>query len=101
MAQLSKISKNNTKVYRDFDGRIVEVWLHNTCILQIDWNKHIMSVCTGGWPTVATQTRLNQAFNEIGLPFYARRAGGVITILRDHTNLHYAIDDNQRLGLGF
>lgn len=101
MAQLSKISRNNTKVYRDSHGRIVELWLHNTCILQIDWNERRASICTGGWPTVTTQTRLNQAFNEIGLPFRASRAGGVFTVFRRDLTQDFYLHGSDRVELEF
>lgn len=73
MAQLQKISKNNTTTTLDGHGRIDSVTLHHTRILEIDWGKGEITVNTGGHNTVTTQTRLNQAFNQLGLPFRAAR----------------------------
>lgn len=80
MAQLSRISKNNTKIYKDEEGRINQVWLHNTCILEIDWNKRVFRWYVGGWNTVTSQTRMNQAFNQLGIPHCASRKGGVFRV---------------------
>lgn len=99
MPQTSKISRNNTRVYKDDQGRISEVWLHNTCILEVDWDDRIASVCTGGWPTVTTQARMNQAFNELGLPFYASRRGGVFTVGRRQAQDFYYLHGSRRVEL--
>lgn len=80
MPQVSKISKNNTTTTIDGHGRIDSVTLHHTRILEIDWGKGEITVNTGGYNTVTTQTRLNQAFNQLGLPFRASRKGGVMVI---------------------
>lgn len=73
MPQLSKMSKNNTTTTIDGHGRIDSVTLHHTRILEIDWGKGEITVNTGGYNTVTTQTRLNQAFNQLGLPFCCGR----------------------------
>lgn len=78
MPQLRKISKNNTTVERDSMGRVTAVTLHSTRILNINWGERTVFVYTGGWNTVTTQTRLNQAFNESGIPIRVSRKGGVM-----------------------
>jgi len=90
MPQLRKISRNNTTIGKDADGRPNSVWLHSTCILEVNWTDRVLSVCTGGWPTVTTQTRLNQAFNEWKLPFHASRKGGIFRVHRDGAHREYA-----------
>lgn len=76
MAQLSKISRNNTTVSRDSMGRVTAVTLHATRILSVNWDAKRVVWYTGGYNTVTTQTRMNQTFNECGLPFIAVRSGG-------------------------
>ena len=82
MAQLLKISKNNTTIGKDAKGRPSTVWLHSTRILDVDWDKRVLTVCTGGWSTATTRNRLNQAFYEWGLPFLAGLKGGTIRVHR-------------------
>jgi hypothetical protein len=89
MAQLQRISRNNTCVYKE-NGKLNNVYLYNTCIVQVLPDK--IRLCTGGWLTVTTITRMNQASNEYGLGYTASRKGGILTA-RYH-NKEYTADQD-------
>jgi hypothetical protein len=61
MAQLTKISKNNTTITRENGG--VQITLHNTKI--VDWADGVVTLNTGGFATNTTRDRMNQASNEL------------------------------------
>lgn len=76
MAQTDRISRNNTRIESGPGGR--QVWLHKTCILEERADGSIR-LYTGGWNTVTTRTRINQAANEWRLGFQVGFAGGRFT----------------------
>lgn len=84
MANMQRISKNNTAVAYHADGSVRSVTLHNTVIFQQTEpdadGVRIIAIDNGGYNSVTTQTRLNQIFNELGLPLNYSRSGGVGTI---------------------
>ena len=67
MSQTQKISRNNTCVSNHADGS-KSVTLHSTEVAH--WNPitRQLRLCTGGWYTVTTRTRMSQAMNEWGIP---------------------------------
>ena len=67
MSQISKISKNNTVVLDNRDGS-KSVILHKTEIIRWWPADRKLRLDTGGWYTSTTRTRMQQAFNEWGLP---------------------------------
>jgi hypothetical protein len=67
MGQMSKISKNNTAISRNADGSIV-VRLHSTDVVTVATDGTV-TLNTGGWNTVTTRARMNQAANEFNLGF--------------------------------
>lgn len=75
MAQTQCIARNNTTVYHDKDR--LEVWLYNTCVVQVQHGT--IRLCTGGWLTVTTLARMNQASNQYNLGYRASRKGGILT----------------------
>jgi len=46
---------------------MIEVWYHNTQVVRVT-DKEI-TLNTGGWSTVTTKLRMNQAANEYGLGY--------------------------------
>ncbi len=78
MAQTQTISRNNTAVYTQENGTR-EVYLHKTRVLAVT-SDNVVTLDTGGWLTVTTCTRMNQAANEWRLGFNVSRAGGVLTV---------------------
>jgi len=66
MGQTQRISKNNTTVKRDKDGWTV-CTLHSTDVIKVKDGLAVLN--SGGWKTVTTKARINQACNEWGLPF--------------------------------
>ena len=76
MSQVTKISRNNTKVAR-FAGRTV-ITLHDTDI--VDVNSETITLNTGGWPTTTTRTRMTQASHELGLGYGVSFAKGTCSV---------------------
>lgn len=77
MAQTKRIGKVATKVYR---GEIDEVWYHDTCVVQVDNVNGTIRLYHGGWHTVTTQTRMNQAANQWNLPYRVTREDGLLHV---------------------
>ena len=79
MSQTQKISRNNTvvSICSLTGGR--SVTLHSTRVLAVYPSGKIV-LNTGGWLTVTTITRINQAASEWRLPFRASRAGGKLSV---------------------
>jgi hypothetical protein len=67
MGQMSKISSNNTKVITQDDGTVV-VRLHRTDVVTLFTDGTVV-LNTGGWDTVTTRARMNQAANQLGLHY--------------------------------
>ena len=63
MVKLAK--KGNTKV-TEADGMTC-VKLHNTIVVRFNASEVILN--SGGWKTVTTKARMNQAANEYNLPY--------------------------------
>ena len=59
------ITKNNTRVF--VDGVKWKVTLHDTTIFCMDMARGVISLDTGGWFTVTTKRRMNEAFKAFGL----------------------------------
>ena len=59
--------KPNTKTYNTDNG--IAVSLYSTEIFNLDLEKHIITLRTGGHFTATTKRRINQVFTELNLPF--------------------------------
>jgi hypothetical protein len=69
-----KITANNTVVLDD--GDVVQVILHKTCVFEWARVSNTATLRTGGWFTVTTKARINQAFAQFNLPYCVfQRAG--------------------------
>lgn len=66
MAQQTRISRNNTVVRSD--GSATVVTLHGTDIVSVMPSGSIR-LCTGGYFTATTKTRMNQVAYEMGLGY--------------------------------
>jgi hypothetical protein len=66
MAQQNRISRNNTRIERLGDYRVVT--LHSTAIVKVH-DSGMVTLNTGGWRTNTTKTRINQVANEWDLGF--------------------------------
>jgi hypothetical protein len=63
MSRVELKRKKATKV--NVEGQIVEVKLYNTLVVFADRERIILN--SGGWRTVTTKARINQASEEFGL----------------------------------
>ncbi len=68
MSQQSTIGKLATTIATDTEG-VMRVTYHNTPVVTVYPNGRI-DLDSGGWFTVTTKTRMNQASNQFGLGFY-------------------------------
>ncbi len=67
MTRMDRIGKVATTVGRDADG-VLRVTYHATPVVTVYPNGRIV-LDTGGWFTVTTRNRMNQAAQELGLSF--------------------------------
>lgn len=67
MPSMNKIGSTATKVTRDPDGTIKVVY-HGTPVVTVE-PKGRITLDTGGYWTVTTKNRMNQASNQLGLGF--------------------------------
>lgn len=95
MPQMSRISRNNTRIVIDSDGTR-EVHLHRTCIVRVEPDGTIV-LYTGGWLTATTVARMNQAANEWGLDYSAGRRGGEFSVRRRSTGEEIVAPDNRMI----
>lgn len=67
MGQMQTVGKTATSIARDKDG-VLRVTYHGTSVVTVYPNGRI-DLDTGGWWTVTTKARMNQASNQFGLGF--------------------------------
>lgn len=67
MSQVNRISKNNTRITTGLTPEHRQVWLHDTCIVQVNPDEIVLN--TGGWYTPTTRTRMTQVSREWGLGY--------------------------------
>lgn len=67
MAQIHKLGTRHTTVVRKPSGEI-RVMYHSTDVVTVHANGNV-TLDTGGWRSVTTKTRMNQAANQFGLGF--------------------------------
>lgn len=67
MAQINRISKNNTTITTGLTPEHRQVWLHKTCVVQVSPTEIVLN--TGGWYTPTTRRRMTQVSREWGLGY--------------------------------
>lgn len=86
MAQTQQVRGVQTAVYSD--GKNIEVFYHKTCVVTI--RPDSVTLRTGGWRTVTTKLRMNQAANQYGLGFTVSQKDGDWTVnCRDGRKLKF------------
>lgn len=76
MPQTARVSKNNTAIINDSEGK--SIILHGTRV--VFFNDQEIRLDNGGYITVTTQNRMNQASNEYGLGYYVMRNHGAMSV---------------------
>lgn len=76
MSQTQRVSGVATHIYNSTgkDGNRTQVFYHQTCVVEFD--EKIVKLCTGGWKTATTKTRMNQASNQFGLGYQVSQKKG-------------------------
>lgn len=83
MSQLHRISKYKTKIIRE--GLETRVRLYSTDVVTFCPDRIILN--TGGWETVTTKSRMNQASNQFQLGYYVfSKKGQMYCRMKDGTN---------------
>lgn len=67
MPRMDKLSKYATAVYRDSETQRLQVFYHSTCIVEAYPDR--INLRTGGWKTVTTKRKMNQAARQFGLDY--------------------------------
>lgn len=74
MATMQRIGKTATSVERS-NGGLVSIRYHSTEVVRVSADGEV-TLNTGGWRTVTTKARMNQAANEWGLGFSVYQEAG-------------------------
>lgn len=74
MSQMEKIGAHHTTITRDREQNLV-VHYHNTDVVTVRPSGEII-LNTGGWRTVTTKRRMNQASAALGLGFTVYQEAG-------------------------
>ena len=67
MAQLLRVGSHKTTIHVDSDG-FTNVVYHSTAVVR--FNTAVIILDSGGWRTLTTKTRMNQASNQFNLGYY-------------------------------
>jgi hypothetical protein len=65
MGQMQTLSRNNTRI--STDNGTTSITLHSTVVVQFSRDR--IRLHSGGWQTVTTKARMNQASNQFGLGY--------------------------------
>ena len=98
MGQGSKIGKHATKVTKDGTTSTVRYWA--TDVVKINWDTGIITLNTGGWWTVTTKLRMNQASREWGLGYYVYQSKGEWFVSMDGQEYNYMTEARCPNGIG-
>ena len=90
MSQQGKIGKHATKVTKDGTTSTVRYW--STDVVKVDWNTGIITLNTGGWWTVTTKLRMNQASREWGLGYHVYQHKGDWFVSADGVEYNYTLE---------
>lgn len=105
MSQLQRIGTRSTTVHTNEDG-MTQVVYHSTAV--VSFNDKVIILNTGGWDTLTTKTRMNQASNQFRLGYNVYQKDfewfvsfkGKVTPFTEHTltlNRQY-ITQNKEMG---
>jgi len=72
---MDKLSNYATTISTSANGKDICVVYHSTCIVQ--FNDDTITLRTGGYDTVTTRRKMNQASRQFGLGYYVQRDKGV------------------------
>lgn len=72
MPRMDKLSRYNTGVIQI--GNVIRVVYHTTMIVEVGHDT--ITLDCGGWDTVTTRRKMNQAAKEFGLPYTVYREDG-------------------------
>jgi hypothetical protein len=75
MSQLQTIGKHATSVL--CTNGLISVIYHSTLVVEADKNKGTIKLDSGGWLTVTTKARMNQASNQFDLHYSVYQRKGV------------------------
>ena len=76
MSNPNKIGRTATQVFNEDHpvlGKVTIVVYHNTPVVKFNGDKIILD--SGGYKTLTTKTRMNQAANQFGLGFFVFQKG--------------------------
>lgn len=74
MTQMQRVTGRSTEVFTDEDN-LTKVVYHKTVV--VAFNEDLVRLNSGGWKTVTTKTRMNQASNQYRLGFAVIQKDGV------------------------
>lgn len=72
MSRMNQLSTYKTMIFNKDNGK--QVFYHKTCIVEYDFDK--IKLHSGGWKSVTTKRKMNQASNQFGLGFGVYQKSG-------------------------
>ena len=72
MSRINQLSNYKTMIFNKDFGK--QVFYHKTCIVEYDLDQ--IKLHSGGWKTVTTKRKMNQASNQFGLGFNVYQKSG-------------------------
>ena len=96
MSQTHTIGRHATKVTKDGKTSTVRYW--STDVVKVNWNTGIITLNTGGWDTVTTKLRMNQASREWGLGYHVYQSKGDWFVSMDGLDYNYTVESHDPKG---
>ena len=94
MAQTHEVGKHATTVSTGDDGK-TRVTYHSTDVVVFDAD--VIRLDTGGWFTVTTKTRMNQASSQFGLGYGVYQRKGLWYV--EHNGITHSFGHSERIEL--
>jgi len=91
MSRQNALGRTNTAVCTV--DQVTHVTYHKTAVVSFNADK--ITLRTGGWRTMTTKLRMNQASNQYGLGFVVSQKDGDWTVTLRNTGKVLAFSDNE------
>lgn len=79
MPRMDRLSPHATTISTSADGKDICIVYHSTCIVQFNDDRIILR--TGGWDSVTTRRKMNQAARQFSLCFEVWREKGISYVM--------------------
>lgn len=95
---MSSLSNHATTVATDRAG-ITRVTYHKTAIVAVDRAEGTVTLDSGGWRTYTTKLKMNQAAENLSLPFDVIQRNGIWLVYTPDSDVPTPFEDGMVIGL--